>query len=149
MPASGSPIGTPFGVGTPLAQSPPPDPKKLKLSRFINSGSGDYEIDPDTGHFKAMPPVRQRMLLIMKTIRGSSTVLPDLGIDVPRKLDGTFIPRVTASIRNAYRQLTEVEKVARIDGIEIERLSSGRVGVLIAYTDLTTGIPTEPIETVI
>lgn len=137
MPASGAPIGTPFGSGTPATASAPPLPPAA-LSRYINPGSKDYEIDPVTKQFKKMPPVRQRMLLIMATNRGSSSVLPNLGIRRPKKIDQTFDRRMRNEIRAAYRQLTDVEKVARIDDILIDPRSGGRPIITIVYTDLTT-----------
>jgi len=73
---------------------------------------------------------------------GSSSVLPEFGIDRPEKINDQFEARVEQSIRVSARQMTDVEKVARIDAITIER-RQGRPRVTIAYTDLTTNLSDE------
>lgn len=126
-----------FGVG----DDAPEPPTGAWGSRYINPSTGDYEQDPDTRQLKQMPPVRQRVLLALKTIAGSSTVRPDDGIRPPRKIDSSFDRRMDDAVRVALRQLTDVEKVARVDAVTTERVpgNSGRVTVTVEYTDLTTG----------
>jgi len=127
---------TPFGLGTPTpANEPPADPSTF--SRYINPGSGDYERDPATGQLKQMPAIRQRVLLALKTSRGSSSVLPTFGFSGPKKIGANFEQIVRLRVRVALRQLTDVEKVARIESIVPTRRSGGRVGVVVVFTDLT------------
>lgn len=83
--------------------------------------------------------MRQRMLLIGLTELGSSSTLPDMGIQIPRKIDRHFERNVKASVRKAYRRLTDVERSVRIDDIIIEDNGiAGRRFITISYTDLTT-----------
>jgi hypothetical protein len=125
---------TPFGFGTP-ATAPPAADKVAALSRYINPGSGDYEIDGTHGQMKSMPTTRQRVLLIALTPHGSSTADRTLGIRWPRRMDQTFEAGARAAVRVAFAQLTTTERLIRIDNIEIERLSSGRARALISYVD--------------
>lgn len=138
MPASGSPLAlTPFGVGTVATiTAPPADPPTY--CRYINPGSRDLEIDTSTRHFKQMPKLRQRVLLTLLTLRGSSTVLPDVGVDMPKKLGDRSEPRIRNAVYRAFYRMTTVEKVMRIDGLLISR-NVGRVTITLVYTDLTTG----------
>lgn len=139
MPSSGSPLGsTPFGSGTPSPAAAPPS-QLSQFSRYLNPGSGDFEVDPDTGQLKQMPAVRQRFLLLARTVRGSAAAMPEFGIRMPAKIDGAFAHRMRASVRDAARQMTDIEKIATVDDVLVEQLSSGRVQVTIVYTDLTTG----------
>lgn len=133
-----SPLGSPFGIGTPVTATEPPT-GKLSLSRYLNPGTGAPQADSATGHLATMPRVRQRFLILLRTLRGSSSVLPEFGLDLPVKMDGTFERRCEASIRAGAASMTDVEKVARIDGIAVTRLALGRVHVVVSFTDLTTG----------
>lgn len=136
-----APLGTgPLSLGAPLEVATIPTGTG-SLSRWINPGSGDYEQDEATLQLKSMPPVRQRVVLIMRTLRGSSTVLPNLGVEKPDRMDETFERVMAQNVRDAYYQLTHVEKVIRIERVMVGRVSTGRADVLMAYTDLTTGEP--------
>jgi len=137
MPASGAPLGLgPFGLGTPVA-APLPATTPPAISRYINPSTGDYQQNVDTGQLQDMPPIRQRMLLMVLTRKGTSTVLPNLGITVPPKIDQTFVRKLSSAIRSAARQMTTVERSARIDNIIIEHNITGRPDVIIEFTDLT------------
>jgi len=128
---------TPFGMGTPVSGvSAPASPSQL--SRYLNPGSRDWKVDAATGQFAQMPPVRQRMELIMLTVVGSSSVIRTMGIPRPRKIDQYAETRMRRSVELAYAQLTDVEQVARIDAIDIERgNTTGRLTVTIEWRDLT------------
>lgn len=131
-------VTSPIALGSPNEVDDIPTGKG-SLSRWINPGSGDYEQDPITLQLKSMPSVRQRVVLIMRTMRGSSTVMPHVGVERPDRMDDTFEYTMKRNVRDAYRQLTHVEKVIRIDQIVVGRTSTGRATVLMVYTDLTTG----------
>lgn len=129
------PLGSgPFGLGTPLPAAPPPvGPAGC---RFINPVTKDYEVDSDTGQLKQMPGNRQRVLLALMTLQGSSSVLPQFGARFPKKMGNTFEARCQQEARRALRQLTEVEGVIRIDGITVTRGLSGRALIVVSWTDL-------------
>jgi len=136
MPWSGSPIGsTPFGLAAPVA-APLPATDGPALSRYINPGSGDYEIDTAKGQLRRMPITRQRVLLIAHTEFGSSTARRNLGIQRPAKMDEAFDVRIRSAVRRAFRQLTDVERAITIDQIGV-KASGGRAAVLIEYADHT------------
>jgi phage baseplate assembly protein W len=147
MHPSGAPIGsTPFGFGTP-ASAPIAPTEPPVLSRFINSGSGDFEFNADNGQFKFMPITRQRVLLVALTERGSSSARPALGIPRPKKIDTTIETRMRTAVNIAYQQLTSIEREIRIDAVRVERTSLGRVEVEIDYQDLSALDPTEVRQT--
>lgn len=139
---SGSPIGsTPFGMGTPVA-APLPATQGPALARYIDPGTGDFVIDADVGQFASMPTLRQRVLLVMNTVLGSSTAMPDLGIPRPRKIDESYVAATRAAVRRAFYRLTDVERVMRIESIEVERTAVGRVQLTLVYRDVTVRSPT-------
>lgn len=134
---SGAPIGsTPFGFGTPVA-APLPPTQGPALSRFIDSYTGDYYIDPKVGQFGSMPSLRQRVLLIVNTEIGSSTALPDLGIVRPRKIDESYVASTRAAIRRACYRLTDIERIMKIQDILVDKQTGGRIAVTLIYSDLT------------
>ena len=135
-----SPFGsTPFGAGTPLPAGPPPAAPST-LCRFIDGLTGDFQVDPVTGHLAGMPVLQQRILLALTTAKGSSTVLPLLGISHPAKLDERTTRLLQAEARTALFQLTDVERCMRIDELLVDQVSPvGRVQLTVRYTDLATG----------
>jgi hypothetical protein len=135
-----SPAGAfPFGYGAPASAAEPPN--GAAGTRYINPGSRDYEVDPDTRQFKQMPALRQRVLLKLATRKDSIPVLRDFGLGMPSKMGTGFERALAERIRVAFRQETDVEKVMRIDAVIVQRVSSGRAHVIFDYTDLSTGEP--------
>ena len=131
---------TPFGYGDPTEVSAPIDNLQADTARYLNPLTKDWQIDSDTGEYARMPAIRQRVLLALTTIKGSAMGLPDFGVELPKVMDAAFDRRVAASVRLALYQLSDVEKVIRIDGVEVERTTI-RATVTVSYTDLTTGQP--------
>ena len=133
-----SAVGTsPLGFGEPLTSERVPT-QTSEFSRYINPATGQYEIDGDTLQIKSMPGVRQRMLLRLKTLRGSSTSLPMFGVQLPSKINAQFAQRMRSAVRAALYYETDVDRVAEIISIEIET-GGERAAVRIRYNDLTTG----------
>lgn len=131
-----SPMGTmAFGGGTPTTGSAPPS--LSRASRYINPYTHDYEFDAVSRGFRRMPSVRQRVQLALGTIRGSSTVSQNWGITMPRKIGNQFAAEVEAAVRQALSQMTDVEKVLRVDKVDV-RAYHMRSEVVVWYTDLTT-----------
>jgi phage baseplate assembly protein W len=133
----------PFGLGTPATSEPPPTGPAG--SRYLNPATRDFEVDQVTGQFAQMPPVRQRVLLALITIRGSSSVLPSFGVHVPPKMNELFEAQVRNSVASALRQLTDVEQVIRVDRIDVERGTGGRALITVSYTNLQSGEEEEPV----
>ena len=135
-----SPFGsTPFGSGTPLPAGPPPTGNS-SLCRFIDGATGDYQVDPTTGHLAGMSLLDQRILIALTSIKGSSTVLPNMGITHPAKIDASMTRLMQAEARAALFQLTDVERAMRIDDLLVEQVPPvGRVQLTVNFTDLATG----------
>lgn len=132
------PFGTgPYGFGTPTTGAAPP--VGAAGSRYINPVTRDYQIDPATGQQAQMPPLRQRVLLAVMTVLRSSTALPGMGINLPKKMGTTYEVETQNAVLLAVRQMTDVEKVMRVDRIDVKRTGTGRSEITISYTDLTTG----------
>ena len=139
MPTTGHGLGTsPFGVGTPPSAAEPPD-LPAAMSRYINPATKQFEIDDVTGNFKSMPTTRQRVLLIMMTIKGSSSALRNFGIAIPSKVNrDTIEQEMRTEIDRAFYRMTTVERVIRIDDVIVDPGDYGRVALTLVYTDLTT-----------
>jgi len=137
MPSTGAPLGTPCGVGS-IAAAPSPPTGASSFVRYVHAGSRDLEVDPSTGHLATMPLVRQRVLLAVLTAYNSSGVLK-FGLKAPRYIGTWFERDMETAVRAAMAQLTDIERVARLNSVLVERLGSGRARVTIDYTDLTTG----------
>ena len=134
----GAPLGsTPFGAGTPVEVSAPPD-APLQEARFLNVDTKDYETRSD-GEYKGMPSVRQRMVMALGTTLGSSAVLQENGLRLPSRIDERFPQGAEQAIRRAVDFMVSAGEV-RVDSILlVESQVTGRTEHLVSYTDLTTG----------
>lgn len=134
MPTTTAPLGSPFALGIPATASEPAT--ATELSRYIDPNNGTYRIDASSGVYGTMPATRQRVLLALMTLRGSSTVLPDFGLIMPRKLGPSTLAQVQDAVRRALSHLTGV---ITIDAIELKRTHPGRGEVNVSFTDITSG----------
>lgn len=116
--------------------APPPEPPTMV--RYINPVTRQLEISTATGHFVSMPRLRQRVLIILMTVRGSSSVLQRFGLEVPDKILSTIQADMQQSVARAFDRMVRVEKSMRIDDVTIDVGSFGRVGIVLTYTDLAT-----------
>jgi hypothetical protein len=133
-------LGTgPLGYGDPNEADEPPEDAQY-LSTWVSPATKDYEIDPVRGCLAEVPPIRGRVLYCITQKKRSSALLPDDGIEYPTIVDETFDAKLRAAVRGALRQLTDVEKVVRIDSITIDARGP-RSQYTLRYTDLTTGLP--------
>jgi len=131
-----SPLGSaPFGVGTPATGDAPPEGPTG--SRYLNPQTRDLELDPTTGMLAQMPGTRQRVVLALFTLRGSSTVLPTMGVRLPRGMIESFERDMQNNIREALRREV-TERAIRIDDILVTRNAGGRADITVEYTDLST-----------
>jgi len=137
MPTTGAPLGTPLGAGIPISASIPAT--DTALSRYIDPNTGEYAIDSTTGVYQTMPSTRQRVMLALITELGSVSIDREFGYLRPRKIGARFEQQVKDSVRSALLQLTDIEKIVRIDNITIDRTGQSRAEVTVKYTDLSTG----------
>lgn len=135
MPATGTPLGSPFGAGLPTAAPAPA--LGAELSRYIDPANGTYVINPATGRYGGMPIVRQRVVLALRHREGTSTAIPE-GIKWPTKQTPSMAREIEDTVRKRLFTLTDVDKLATLDAVLTEVTSSGRVQVTVEYTDLTT-----------
>lgn len=130
---------TPFGVGTPAEAIAPPTTLP-SASRYVNFRTKDYEGSSD-GEIRRMPSVRHRVLMLLGATLGSSTVLPELGLKLPDRIDGRYAQLAEQRIRAALQPLV-TSKELRIRFVRVTRSPvAGRVDHIVAYDDLTTGNP--------
>lgn|GEM_PF-2429335 len=131
-----APIGsTPFGLGT--SASGPVPPRRRILAPYIDPATGDCVVAED-GELEGMPVNRQRVMLTCLTRPGSSSVLPDWGVELPPKITESYPGEVRAEVLRAHRFMTSVGDIT-IEGVDTETTSAGRVQVLVSYTDMRTG----------
>ena len=140
MPTTGTELGyAPLGMPAVTNINKPPPPNKI-LSNYIDPQKRDYIVSA-TGEYATMPVVRQKMLLALISILGSSSVLPNYGNDPPRKIDDAYKRNMENSVRLATKFITDA-KEARIDSVIIETFGprGDSPKVIVSYTDLTTGL---------
>jgi hypothetical protein len=129
---------TPFGLGTPATLTAPPTGDSG--CRYINPATRDYQQDSESLQLAQMPPLRQRVLLALMTLRRSSTAVRNFGIGLPSKIGTTFEAEMRSRVQQALRHLTELEQAMIIDRIDVEH-AGGRGRVTVSYTDMMTGVP--------
>ncbi|HEX5076136.1 MAG TPA: hypothetical protein VFW03_23185 [Gemmatimonadaceae bacterium] len=129
---------TPFGMGTPaVGEDVPTGPAG---SRYLDPLARDYVVDPSSGQYQQMPSVRQRVLITVITMLGSSSSQPLFGVQLPQRMDERFEADARGRIRAALSQLIDIEQVMVLDGqIKVERGLGGRARFTIPFFDLTTG----------
>jgi hypothetical protein len=86
-----------------------------------------------------MPPRRQQVLLALTTLLGSAASLRTLGIRLPRKMGDQYEAQMTNAVRTALRDLTDRQKVIRLDGVKVEKGRGGRSRNTVSFTDISTG----------
>ncbi len=135
MPGFGTaPAGSvPFGCGTPVSANPPPSTKP-EGGAFVNYRTGDYGLDAE-GEYQRMPVMRQRVMILLSTLKDSATAQPGVGLRLPQKIDRHFKQGSEQAIREA---LSPIGRDIRIDAVTpVTR--GGRADIQVSYTDLTTG----------
>lgn len=132
------PYGTSqYGIGVPAS----PDMLPIGPSgftRWIDPVTGDYATDSTTGHFEQTTALRQRVLIRLRTVLGSSTAFMLRGMKLPKKIGAGFAEQVQQAVRDCLRQETDIEKVMEILSITVET-SGARSATHLRYKDLTTG----------
>lgn len=114
-------------------------PRASAGSRYLNPITRDYEIASDTGQQAQMPPARQRVLLALMTIKGSSTADPRFGITAPRKMGDQFVQSMQAAVRAALAHLTRNDApVIKLQRIDVKIPRGGRAIITVSYIDLST-----------
>jgi hypothetical protein len=128
----------PAGLGTPATVAV--SPAVSAGSRYINPVTRDYQIAYDTGQQAQMPPARQRVLLALTTLKGSSTAAPLFGLEAPRKMGNRFVASMQGAVRAALAHLTLADSpVIKIQRIDVRVPQGGRAITTVSYVDLSTG----------
>jgi hypothetical protein len=124
-------------MSTPTTGSAPP--ARSQMSRYINPYTKDYEYDLVSRGFRRMTGIRQRVQLALGTLRGSSTTLSKWGVTLPRKITPQFPAEAEAAVRQALSQMTDVEKVLKVNRVEVQTYHM-RSKIVVWFTDLTTNM---------
>ena len=131
-----SPLGGfPCGFAPPVTAYDPPDPPED--ARYLDYLTSDYRVGDD-GEVERMPVTRHRVLLALATLRGSSTVLRDFGVALPRVVGpndeaDTWIA-VEAALQHLIAEVALILNFVKVDhGNPI-----GRSIITVDYTDTAT-----------
>lgn len=122
------------GFGDATEVDAPPAP--TQWVRRVDPATGDYEIDAETGNFRRMTPVRQRVLLSLATALGSSTAQQGWGIKRPRKINRSFASDLEQSARFALQPMVTDGSIS-IESVTVDTGFS-RSRLIVTYRDLTT-----------
>jgi phage baseplate assembly protein W len=125
-----------FGIGEPDQGTSLPENKGP--ARWVDSDTGDFSID-ETGAFRNMPSVRQRVYMSIATATNSIAGQETFGSELHLidKIDSKFQTRINAAVIKALLPMTR-DGVISLGTIETSKRSGGRVEITISYTDLIT-----------
>jgi hypothetical protein len=117
-------------------QGPPEQP--ITGATFINPRTRDYEVNDD-GSYQRMPTTRHRVLVLLMTELDSSVRIDGrdpVGLKLPDKIGVSFKQQADQAVRECLAPLADD---IRIDSVTTTVLNTGRVEIVVDYTDLTTG----------
>lgn len=117
-------------------QGPPEDP--IVGATFINPRTRDYEVNDD-GAYQRMPTTRHRVLMLLMTEFESAVQVDGdepIGLRLPEKIGPSFKQQADQAVRSC---LVPLANDIRIDDVTTNVLNTGRVEIIVSYTDLTTG----------
>lgn len=131
-----APVGFfPFGFGSPVSVDDPPDAPDQ--ARFVDFLTGDYVVGDD-GELERMPITRQRVLLSLATVRGSSTALPAFGVTLPKIIGSNDDALVRQAVERALRPLIDEGSIV-LNLVEVDHGNPiGRSRITVDYTDTAT-----------
>jgi hypothetical protein len=125
----------PSGYGAPVDTDEAPDAPEN--ARYLDYLTGDYIIGSD-GEIERMPTTRQRVWLALGTLRGSSTVLPMLGVKLPGVVSRAYEIEVKQAVRTALAALISDGSIV-VNEILVEHGNPiGRSKITVDYTDTAT-----------
>lgn len=125
---------SPFGPGTTAAGNAPPS-KPARRAAFLDPKTKDFGLDTE-GERDRMPEVRQQFLLALTTLFESSTVAPEKGVSLPRKVTDDIQRQAHNAVELACKHITDAGR-AKITRVVAEETQMGRVQVKVDYDDLT------------
>ena len=137
MPGFGtSPYGRfPYGFSEPVSADEPPDAPED--ARFLDFRTKDYIVGDD-GELERMPTTRQRVLLALSTLLGSSTVLRDFGVKLPGVIGPNDEHLVRQAVERALKHLID-EPAIVLNSVTVEHGNPiGRSTITVDYTDIAT-----------
>jgi hypothetical protein len=135
------PIGiTPFG----MYYFTPSDPVQFSRigNRQIDKDSGDYLLNPTLRAIKNGSTTITKMILAIKTIKGSSTALPNFGNNTMNDnlIDNTLQTRVNNHIRTACKQMTDAGEIRIVEVIVKPYTGGPSISVDVKFLDLRSRI---------
>lgn len=126
----------PFAPGTPAPAAAPPSTYADRAA-YLHPRTRDYVLD-DESEFARMPIVRQQMLLALTTRKGSCSVDPGAGIELPQKIGPNIDQDMRAAVERACAHITAAGR-ARITDVKTTPHMLG-VKTVVSYQDLTIGV---------
>lgn len=125
----------PSGYSSPVDVNDAPDAPED--ARFLDYLTGDYVVGDD-GEIARMPTTRQRVWLALGTLRGSSTVLPKLGVKLPGTIGRSYESEVKNEVRTALAALIADGSLVLNEIIVEHGTPIGRSTITVDYTDTAT-----------
>ena len=139
-----APLGSSaFGYGSPSVSNS--TSAQVLLDEFgskrnamkIDTVTGDFVRNADTGIHLGMDSVQQQVYLALRTLKGSA-VIQTLGIAFKiTTLSETTEQKVKEAVADALSQLT-ARSLIRIDNVEAKRVKMTGLSVAVTWSNLTT-----------
>ena len=113
-----------------------PVPSFTNGAAFVNQ-NGDYE-DGGSGDVVKTTSAAQRVMLLLRTVKGSVVADATLGVTYPTAVDASFETRMRYAVQDALSPAT-LDGSISIDSIKIERTMASRASITVVYTVTATG----------
>jgi hypothetical protein len=105
-------------------------------SPAINTKSGDFIRDPETGIHRGMDSVQQMVYLALRTAKNSSLV-PNFGINRPPKVITDGVEReIQQTVQDALSDLI-LRRLVELISVEVQRIKTTGLQILVNWRNLT------------
>jgi len=140
-----APFGlAPFGYGEPARVDSTAiklyldDKGRRRNAAEINTVTGDYIRDPQTGIHRGMDSVAQQVYLALRTLQGSA-IIQSLGIRmVVKVISDTTQQKIKDAVHEALSSLVS-RNLVKVDSVTVERIKITGIRVIVQWTNLTNG----------
>jgi phage baseplate assembly protein W len=103
---------------------------------FINA-SGDYELG-ENGDVVKTSPLKQRIMLLLRTALGSVVGQQNIGLQVQRAVDNSWRYRMSRAVEKALAPVV-LDGSIDIVRVVLQQTTSLRASITVVYTALETG----------
>lgn len=127
--------GFPCGFAPPVSADDPPDPPEQ--AAYFDYLTSDYTVGDDT-ELERMPITRQRVLMTLSMLRGSSSVLQEFGVRLPGIIGPNDEIEVRQEVEAALQYLVDDGSIV-INSVTVNHGNPiGRSTITVDYTDVAT-----------